>query len=434
MAGGKGSRIQSVASSIPKPLIPINGKPILEYIIETLVKHEINDIVISVSYMADKIQSYFSDGSGLSPATGEAFNCHITYFYEKQPLGNAGAVFKLWERGELKDDFLMLIADAMMDVDFGRFIAFHRKKQALATIFTHPNSHPYDSGLIVANEDRIITGWLNKEDTRPQWYKNRVNAGLHILGTELLSLSGICPADIDFDHKVDLDRDILKPLISTGRIYAYDSPEYVKDMGTPERYHQVSSDFMSGKIAIKNFSNPQKAIFLERDGIINKYVGVLHDVNKFELLPGVVDVIKTINNSGYLAIVVTYQPVIAEDEVTVEELNFIHNKMETLLGQSGAYIDALYYCSYYSDKVFDREIESLKLDCERCKPKTEMLINAAHDFNIDLNNSWMIGGGECDIQAGKNAGCMTMLIGDKDFGQDRTVKSLLDVVDLFLDT
>lgn len=366
MAGGKGSRIQSVESSIPKPLIPINGKPILEYIIETLVKHEINDIVISVSYMADKIQSYFSDGSGLSPATGEAFNCHITYFYEKQPLGNAGAVFKLWERGELKDDFLMLIADAM--------------------------------------------------------------------GTELLSLSGICPADIDYDHKVDLDRDILKPLISTGRIYAYDSPEYVKDMGTPERYHQVSSDFMSGKIAIKNFSNPQKAIFLERDGIINKYVGVLHDVNKFELLPGVVDVIKTINNSGYLAIVVTYQPVIAEDEVTVEELNFIHNKMETLLGQSGAYIDALYYCSYYSDKVFDREIESLKLDCERCKSKTEMLINASHDFNIDLNNSWMIGGGECDIQAGKNAGCMTMLIGDKDFGQDRTVKSLLDVVDLFLDT
>ena len=132
--------------------------------------------------------------------------------------------------------------------------------------------------------------------------------------------------------RVDLDRQILKLLCGTGKMFCYDSPEYVKDMGTPERYVAVCRDFTNGVVAAKNLSHPQKAVFLDRDGTINKYVGFLRDIDDFELLPSVTKAIKRIKSSGYLAIVVTNQPVIARGEVTVPELQEIHNKMETLLG------------------------------------------------------------------------------------------------------
>ena len=160
-------------------------------------------------------------------------------------------------------------------------------------------------------------------------------------------------------------------------------------------------------------------------------MGFLRNIEDFELLPGVSKAIKRINESGYLAIVVTNQPVIARGEVTIPELDLIHNKMETELGRQGAYIDGLYYCPHHPDKGFEGEIEELKIECDCRKPKPGLILRAAEDFNIDLSNSWMIGDGENDIMAGKAAGCMTALIGTEDYGQDMTVSSLLDFVEEF---
>jgi len=232
--------------------------------------------------------------------------------------------------------------------------------------------------------------------------------------------------------KFDLDRQILKPLCGTGKMYCYDSPEYVKDMGTPERYEAVCRDFVNGVVAAKNLSHPQKAIFLDRDGTINKYVGFLRNIDEFELIPGVAEAIKRINSSGYLAIVVTNQPVIARGEVTVPELQEIHNKMETLLGADGAYLDAIYYCPHHPHRGYEGEIPELKIDCDCRKPKPGMLFRAAEDFNIDLTTSWMIGDGENDIKAGKAAGCRTALIGTGEFGQNVTGESLLTIIDQIL--
>ena len=177
-------------------------------------------------------------------------------------------------------------------------------------------------------------------------------------------------------------------------------------------------------------SNKQKAIFLDRDGTINKYVGFLRNIDEFELLPGVIEAIKKINASGYLAIVVTNQPVIARGEVSYGELEEIHNKMETLLGEKGAYIDAIYYCPHHPDKGYDGEIPELKFECDCRKPKPGMLWKAATDFNVDLSKSWMIGDGENDVLAGKNARCMTGYIKreNKLIEADITGDSLLEVI------
>ena len=306
MAGGRGTRIAELFPNIPKPLIPVDGMPILEREIRSLATQGFKDIILTVGYMADKIIAYFGDGSQLG--------INIDYFVEETPLGNAGALFRLQDKIG-NEPFLLLNADAAFDVDFNRMVEYHKQHGGLVTLFTHPNSHPYDSGLIIADKHGYVEKWLAKEDERPQWYDNRVNAGLHVIDPKVLELS-LKNLDVDSETgmpkgKVDLDRQILKPLCGTGQMLCYDSPEYVKDMGTPERFHQVEADFMNGVVHAKNLSNKQKAIFLDRDGTINRYVGFLRNIDDFELIEGVSEAIKLINKSGYLVIVVTNQPVIA---------------------------------------------------------------------------------------------------------------------------
>lgn len=387
MAGGKGTRIASVASDIPKPMIPICDKPILQHQIECLRAQNITDITLIVGHLGHVIEEYFEDGS--------KFGVNISYIVEEQPLGTAGALYFLKET--ITEDFILLNGDIIFDVDFERFMNYHKEKGGYATILTHPNSHPYDSGLVVTNADGLVTKWMHKEDER-MYYKNRVNAGLHILSPKVLEM-------FTEAKKTDLDRDILKQLIPQQKLVAYDSPEYVKDMGTPDRYQKVTEDVMSGLVHAKNLKNKQKAVFLDRDGTINVYKGFITKAEDMELIPGITEVIKKINDSGYLAIVVTNQPVIARGDCTFEELQEINEKMETLLGAEGAYIDDLFYCPHHPDKGFEGERVEFKIDCECRKPKPGMLLAAAEKYNIDLSVSYMVGDDERDMEAGRRAGC-----------------------------
>ena len=405
MAGGQGTRIAELFPDIPKPLIPVDGMPILEREIRSLAAQGFKDLILTVGYLADKIIAYFGDGSRLG--------VQIDYFVEETPLGNAGALFQLKEKiGE--GPFFLLNADAAFDVDFNRMLDYHKKHGGLVTLFTHPNSHPYDSGLIIADNNGNVEKWLSKEDERPQWYNNRVNAGLHVIDPKILELS-LEYLEIDQTTgypkgKVDLDRQILKPLCGTGKMFCYDSPEYVKDMGTPERFHQVEADYKNGVVQAKNLHNKQKAIFLDRDGTINKYVGFLRNIDDFELLDGVSEAIKKINQSGYLAIVVTNQPVIARGEITWDELYEINKKMDTILGMDGAYIDGIYICPHHPDKGFEGERPEYKFDCNCRKPKPGLLLQAAKDYNINLSESYMIGDSERDVAAGRTARCKDSIL------------------------
>lgn len=396
MAGGKGTRIASVASDIPKPMIPVCGKPILEREIMCLKKQNLTEITLIVGHLGHIITEYFADGS--------KFGVHIDYIVEESPLGTAGALFFLKEK--IKDDFLLLNGDIVFDVDFERFLRFHKKHAGVATILTHPNNHPYDSGIIMADKNGVVKRWLHKEDERT-FYKNRVNAGIHILSPKVF-------ASFDELKKLDLDRDILKSLIPDRKLIAYDSPEYVKDMGTPERYQMVIADIQSGLVEAKNLAQKQKAIFLDRDGTINVYKGFIRDIDEIELIDGVAEAIGKINRSGYLAIVVTNQPVIARGECTFEEVEQMHEKIETLLGKRGVYLDDILYCPHHTDKGFPGERPELKFECDCRKPKPGMLIEAAKKYNIDLQKSYMIGDGMNDVEAGRRAGCISILLGNEE--------------------
>ena len=406
MAGGKGTRIASIKSDVPKPMIEICGKPILLWQIENLKACGLTDITLVTGYLGEVIRNYFMDGSNLG--------VHISYYEEDHPLGTAGALFKM----NLQDDFLLMCGDVIVDVDFNRFIQFHHEHHAWASLMSHPNGHPYDSSLLVTEilppqekgglpiDTHRVMKWMNKEDER-LYYKNRVNAGIEIISPELLheTMKSFIPRHPETPDKIDLDRDVLKPNIASGRIFAYDTSEYIKDMGTPDRYYEAEKDILSGKVKARNLSQKQKAIFLDRDGTINKYVGFLTKPEEFDLLPGVAEAIRQINHSGYLCIVVSNQPVIARGDCTFEQLQEIHDKMETLLGQEGAFVDAIYYCPHHPDKGFEGERPAYKIDCNCRKPKPGLLLQAAKDWNIDLSQSYMIGDSERDVEAGNAAGC-----------------------------
>ena len=418
MAGGKGTRLGNLVHEIPKPMIKIAGKPILEWQIENLKNEGILNITIVVGYLGDVIKNHFQDG--------KEFGVNIDYISEDEPLGSAGSLFYL--KNKFDDDFILLFGDLIESINFHKMIEFHKDNNAFVTLFSHPNSHPFDSDILVINKENQVLKIDSKHNIRNYYYHNLVNAGVYILSPRSLEI-------IKEPRKMDMEKDFINNLIPLKKVYSYCSSEYVKDAGTLERLESVGNDIKNKIVENKNTSHPQKAIFLDRDGTINIHRGHLSDIDKFELLPNVANAIKLINQSGYLAIVITNQPVISRGDLTFDGLDEIHKKMETLLGKEGAYLDAIYFCPHYPESGFPGEVKELKIDCDCRKPKIGMLLKAKERFNIDFESSWFIGDADLDIQCGKNAHAKTALIKgekNKNCSPDILCDSLYDAVKTIL--
>lgn len=384
MAGGKGTRISSLRADIPKPMIEVCGKPVLERQIECLKENGIVDIILVIGHLGTVIRNYCGDGT--------QWGVHIRYIEETEPLGTAGALYYL---KDMDEDFFLLNGDIIFDVDLQRMAAWHTERNARITLFAHPNSHPYDSVLIKHDGEGKVTTMGKVQGGYP---RNCVNAGIHIVSPEVLQ--GL--------HELkarNFDQEIVKPQIEHGTVFAYRSPEYVHDMGTPERYYAVCRDVASGLVRKRNLRYPQKAIFLDRDGTINKEKGYITAPEQLELESGAAEAIRRINQSEYLAIVVTNQPVIARGDCSLEELDQIHGRLDQLLGEQGAYLDDLLFCPHHPDRGFPGEVLEYKIPCSCRKPEPGMLLQAAKRYHIDLNQSFMIGDDERDMMAGRRAGC-----------------------------
>lgn len=394
LAGGKGTRLSPLTGdAIPKPMAVMDGKPVLLRAVESLKRYGVTDFIFTVGHLHEKITDFFGDGS--------RFGVKIFYLVESAPLGSGGALFYA---KEFTDDTLLVCSgDTVFDIDVNRMLDFHRRNRAEITLLVHPNGHPFDSDLIVTEGDRV-TDIDFKGGERNYFYENKVNAGFFLFEKTALDF-------FTEPKKANIERDFLYHMIKNGRpVYAYSSTEYIKDVGTPERFLAVEREVQAGIPEARSLSRPQKCVFLDRDGVLNDYRGFIRTPAELNVIPGAGAAVKQLNQAGFLTVLVTNQPVIARGECTYEGLNEIHRKLETELGKEGGYLDAIYFCPHHPDSGFEGEIKELKTDCACRKPKTGMVDAACERFHIDRARSFLIGDADTDILCGKNAGVTTVLV------------------------
>jgi histidinol-phosphate phosphatase family protein len=421
LAGGKGTRLSSILNGLPKPLVDIDGLPLLTRQILLLKEYRFTDIIILVNHAAEKIIDYCNANNN--------WGLNVTCIDDGQPKGTAGAVLNIFN--ELSNEFLVMYGDTMLDVDLDKFHLFHKlDNSTAATLFLHPNDHPSDSDLVeIDSENRVLA--FNPYPHGEVYLSNLVNAALYWINKNSLKKW------VGVSTMFDFGKDLFPQMLNNNLIIrGYNSFEYIKDCGTPERVTKVTNDLRSGKISRSKLSHKQKAIFIDRDGTINEEVNHLAKLDSFKLLPNISKAIKRLNLSEFRICIVTNQPVIARGDLTFQELKIIHNKLETEIGKEGAYVDRIYVCPHHPDSGYEKEISSLKINCNCRKPNIGLLKQATEDLNIDLHESWFIGDTTTDILTAKNANIKSILVKTGYAGLDNKYNVLPDfeMPDLFTAT
>lgn len=390
LAGGKGTRLGAETAHLPKPMIDIEGKPLLQWQIEWLKDQGIHKVFFLTGHLSDVIEKHFKDGS--------QFGVKIEYVIEKEPLGTAGALAQL--EPQIKEPFYVIYGDLFLNLDLSRINQFHTNTKGMGVLVVHPNDHPHDSDLVVVGDNSRITSMLPKP--RPAgYYQNLVNAAVYLFEPTVFKY-------LRNRNGQDLARDVFPELVQKESVYAYSTPEYLKDMGTPDRLAKVRNDVKIKKPLKWCLTQPRPTAFIDRDGVICKHVPFLDDINDFELINGVPEAIRKLNQAGWLTIVVTNQSMLAMGKITQQELQEIHNKMETQLGDQGAWLDHIFYCPHHPDKGHEGEVPELKIICDCRKPETGMIKQAMQIYNVDLAKSVMIGDSWRDILLGKKMNFKTL--------------------------
>lgn len=393
LAGGKGTRLAEVTKNTPKALVEIGGVSVLEHQINFLRENGVKKVWILLGYFAKEIQDFIET---------KEWDVAVRYKHEQEPLGTAGAIQQLAQ--ELQEDFLILSGDIMVNFDLLRVWNWHKEKGGIMSLAVHPNDHPFDSDLVEIDAEGKVLSLLRRPHEEGKTFRNLSIASVYIFSPKIFEY-------IPEGKKNDIEKDILPVLLEAREnIYAYNTPEYIKDMGTPDRLEEVRKDYVSGRIKKMNLKNQRKAVFLDRDGVLNEEVDQLskaEDLHVYEFAP---EAVKNINSTDFMTIVVSNQPMVAKGFITEEQVEEIHKKLETELGMKGAKIDAIYYCPHHPEKGFKGERPELKIACECRKPESGLLLRAQKDFNLNLSKSYMVGDQTADILAGEKAGCKTILV------------------------
>lgn len=413
IAGGPGARLATLTGDLPKVLVPIGDKPILQHQLELARAEGICGVTIFAGHLADKIRDFVGDGS--------KFGLNVRITVEKEAKGTAGALLQTLD--SLPDHFFVLYGDIMLAVNLQRIAKEHLDRGADFTALVQPTDHPQDSDLLETDAD----GWVTSVHAYPhppdRVLQNLANAALYVVRRE--ALRPWAPVG----GKQDFIKNIMTGLMANGaRVLAYRSGEYIKDMGTPVRLQRVETDWQAGKINMESSGLNRPAIFLDRDGTLSIEKGFLRAPEDLELLPGVGPALRTLRQAGFQLVVLTNQPVIARGEATEADIAAVHRRLEWELGKEGAYLDGIYVCPHHPDRGFPGERSELKTSCECRKPAVGLFERACRDLNIDSTNSWMIGDQTRDIEMAHRAGLRSILVQTGEAGGDGRFSSTPDHV------
>ena len=412
-AGGLGLRLASVIGELPKVLVPVGGKPVLEHQLELAAANGVHEVTIFAGHRSEKIREFVGDGS--------RFGLKVRLLTEDEPLGNAGAILQSLDL--LPEHFLVAYGDLMLAVDLRRIVTLHLEREADLTILVHPNDHPQDSDLVETDAEDWLTAIHACPHPPGRVFDNLVNGALYVVRREALRPWSA------FSGKQDFTRNIMAGLLANGgRVLAYRSSEYLKDIGTPSRLQTAEADWQAGRIALQNSGKGRPAIFLDRDGTLCAEKGHLRTPEDLEIFPGVGSTLRALRHAGFRLVVLTNQPVIARGEATEQEVAAVHRKLAWEIGKEGAFLDAIYLCPHHPDRGFPGERVELKTNCQCRKPGTKMVEQAVHDLGIDAANSWMIGDRSGDIEMARRAGLRSVLVRTGAGGSDSKFSATPDHV------
>jgi len=385
LAGGIGTRLRPLTYKIPKPMIKFNNKPFLEYLINLLKENGIEEVILLLGYLPEKIKEYFGDGTN--------FGINIKY-----SIGDVS--FETGKRIKntedlLDENFLLMYCDNYWPLDLKKLTKYYEKKNVLASITIYTNKDNFTKNNIKVDDKGYVTLY---DRERKEKDLSGVEIGFYIINKKVL--------DIIPNTNLCFEKDIIPQLIHKRQLAGY---------LTDHRYYSI------GKIErlpiTEKFLKPKKVIFLDRDGAINKKppkADYIKNWNEFEFLPGSIEAISLLTKDGYDIYLISNQAGIARGMITENDLKEIHEKMKKELDRHGAKISGIYYCPHGWDE-----------GCECRKPKPGMFFQAEREHHINLTKAIFIGDDERDLQAGNAAGCKTILVNPEN-NLLKVVKSLVE--------
>ncbi len=356
LCGGKGTRLWPITKKIPKPLIKINNKAFIEYLIFNLSRQNIKNIILICSYKYIEFKKRYHNK--------KLFNAHIKCFNEKEPKGTGGGLRLI--KNKIEKYFVVINGDTFFDINIQELFKNYKRKKYYGIIATTQNNNKRYDFLHKKNEN------------------NYVNGGSYIFSRDIFKL---------FKKKsvISLEKDIFPIGLKKKKLQlkSYNNQNKFIDIGIHKDLKK-SSSFLK-----KVFFKP--ALFLDRDGVINYDLGYVHKIKDFIWTPKIKKLIKYFNDKKYYVIVLTNQSGIGRGYYKISDVEKLHSWINNSLNITGGFIDRFYYSPYYKhSKIFNS-----KKYLDLRKPNNGMIEKACRDFNINLKNSLFIGDQKSDLDLAK---------------------------------
>lgn len=368
---------------------------------EALIKHQIRSLLDSG---ATKIGIGYTAGPEVERISKEleGFD-QVTIVAVDGDLGSGGHLFSASEL--FQEEFIYIDGRNYFEIDLPRFEAFHHSNDAILTVLVR-NALGEDEPAIKLNpEGKVIEIDFGKGE---DYFRSPTRFG----GVVFVS-NALMRTLLGEPEPLDLFTEIIHPTFTTGDCFGYRSTEYIEDV---HAFSKLEMDLANGLPAQRKLSNKQKCIFLDRDGVLNYFGPYVVEPSILKVKECAAEAVRLINESGYLAIVITNQPIVAFGQTDLPTLEQVHFKLHHILNQGGAVLDDLFFCPHYPSAHGDNPSMEYVKPCTCRKPGIGLLEKARDRYNVDFSSSWMIGDTTQDVQTGINAGVKTILVkgGDPD--------------------
>lgn len=374
LCGGLGSRLGDLTRRTPKPLLAVNGRPFLDVLIETVARQGVYRILLLAAFEHEQVKAYAADA-----ARRLALDIEVEVAIEPDRAGTGGAIWHA--RDSLDDLFFLLNGDSFFDLPLARLAeALQHRPEALGALALREIDAAGRYG-VVETDSRTITRFLDAapDPTAPA----TINAGVYLLRKPLvLAASPNC----------SLERDVLPPLATRGALTFSSAAGAFIDIGIP-------ADFERAQTEIPRWQR-RPAVFFDRDGVLNRDLGHVGTIDRFEWTAGAKSAIRRVNDAGYYAFVVTNQAGIGKGFYSEADYLLLRRHIRDELADVGAHIDDERFCPYHPQAT----LPQYRIDSPMRKPAPGMLLDLINRWSIDCSQSFLIGDMPTDLEAAARAG------------------------------